>query len=297
VRILLCGGGGQLGRELSDVAGAAGHTIRSTDRHDCDITNAGQVHHVLAESTPDVLINCAAWTNVDAAETHVEDAYLVNAVGPRVLAGECAKQDVVLVHLSTDYVFGEHAAAPIDERQVPQPRCVYGASKLAGEIEVRALARRHMVVRTSWLYGQDGPNFVLAMLRARERGAAVRVVNDQVGGPTWTGHLAPSLLRLVARDIPGTYHLSNAGAVSRHAFAQAIFAAAGQAAEVVPISSAEYPTPARRPEYSVLDNRAARLLGEPPMPDWSEGLRLYMARLRSNGAGGPWRYDPPANRE
>jgi dTDP-4-dehydrorhamnose reductase len=283
VRILLCGSGGQLGRELADVAAAAGHTVRSRAHRDCDITNADEVRQTLGADTPDVLINCAAWTDVDAAETFVDDAYRVNALGPRILADQCAKRGVLLVHLSTDYVFSDHDPVPIDEWAVPRPGCVYGATKLAGEMEVRALARRHMVVRTSWLYGRDSPNFVLAMLRAGRQGTAVRVVDDQVGGPTWTGHLAPALLRLIGRDMPGTYHLSNAGAVSRHAFAQAIYAAAGMTTHVLPISTAEYPTAARRPAYSVLDNRAARLLGEPGMPHWSEALRAYITLLDDPG--------------
>ncbi len=282
MRILLSGGGGQLGGELFDAGVAAGHTMRSTDRTECDITDVAQVRHTLEDVRPEVVINCAAWTNVDAAESHVDDAYRVNALGPRILALECAARNVLLVHISTDYVFSGEARGPVDERQAPRPVSVYGASKLAGETEVRNLAPRHIVVRTSWLYGREGPNFVLAMLEARRRGNTLRVVDDQVGGPTWTGHLAPALLRLASRDIPGTYHLTNSGAVSRHGFAEAIFAAAGEPADVVAISSAEYPTPARRPAYSVLENRAWRLIGEPPLPAWTEALRSYIGQLRSD---------------
>jgi dTDP-4-dehydrorhamnose reductase len=193
---------------------------------------------------------------------------------------------VFLVHLSTDYVFGGNASAAADEWQQPSPRSVYGASKLAGENEIRAIARRYQVVRTSWLYGRQGPNFVLTMLRAAEHGKPLRVVSDQVGTPTWTGHLAPALLRLIARDIPGTFHLTNSGQVSWHGFAQAIVEATGSTTEVTPITTAEWPTPAPRPAYSVLDNRVWRMLGEKPLPDWHEGLHAYFASLREQGVAG-----------
>ncbi len=285
-RILLTGGDGQLGRELFDCATRAGHTVRSTDRADCDIADATRVGAVLDDADPEVVVNCAAWTRVDDAEAEPDAAFRLNALGPRVLAACCDRRGVLLTHLSTDYVFPGDACVPIDEWQQPLPRSVYGASKLAGENEVRTLARRHLVVRTSWLYGRQGPNFVLTMLRARERQQPLRVVSDQVGSPTWTGHLAPALLRLVERDIPGTYHLSNSGAVSWHGFAQAIFEATGRPADVVAIRTADWRTAAPRPAYSVLDNRMWRLLGESPLPDWREGLDAYLASLREQNVPG-----------
>ncbi len=286
MRILLTGGDGQLGRELFDTATASGHEVRSTTRRDCDITDPSAVRDALDAAGPEVLVNCAAWTRVDAAQTDIDGAFRANALGPRVLAAECAARDVLLVHLSTDYVFDGTAIAPVDEWQQPSPRSAYGASKLAGEGEVRALARRHQLVRTSWLYGRHGPNFVLTMLRAAEQGRPLRVVSDQVGTPTWTGHLAPALLRLIARDLPGTFHLTNSGQVSWHGFAQAIIAAGASGADVTAITTADWPTPAPRPAYSVLDNRVWRLLGENPLPHWREGLRAYLASLRAQGVPG-----------
>jgi dTDP-4-dehydrorhamnose reductase len=286
VRILLAGGDGQLGRELFDTARAAGHEVRSTTRLDCDITDASAVRNALEDANPEVLINCAAWTKVDAAESDSDAAFRVNALGPRLLAAACAAHDVLLVHMSTDYVFDGSATSPIDEWQPPHPRSTYGASKLAGENEVRAIARRHQVVRTSWLYGRDGPNFVLTILRAAAQGRDLRVVSDQVGRPTWTGHLAPVLLRVISRGIPGTFHLTNSGVVSWHGFAEAILAATGGSAQVTAITTAEYPTAARRPLYSVLDNRVWRLLGEDPLPDWREGLHSYLASLHEPGVPG-----------
>ncbi len=285
-RILLTGGDGQLGRELMDCASKAGHTVRSTDRGDCDISDSIRVCEVLDETDAEVVVNCAAWTRVDDAESDPDAAFRLNALGPRVLAAACDKRNILLIQLSTDYVFAGDATAPIDEWQPPQPRSVYGASKLAGENEVRGLTRRHVIVRTSWLYGRHGPNFVLTMLRARERQAPLQVVSDQMGSPTWTGHLAPALLRLIERDIPGTYHLTNSGAVSWHGFAQAIFESTDDSTTVVPISTAQNPTPAPRPAYSVLDNRVWRLLGESPLPNWREGLDAYLASLREQGVPG-----------
>lgn len=283
MRILITGGNGQLGCELHDVARAAGHRVESTTRSQCDITEPDQVAATISATDPEVVVNCAAWTAVDAAEDDLDGAYLANAIGPRVLAAACARRNLLLVQISTDYVFDGSARAPIDEWQPPEPRSAYGVTKLAGENEVRTIAGRHQVIRTSWLYGRDGPNFVLTMLAAAAAGRPLRVVADQVGGPTWTGHLAPRVLSLIERDVPGTFHVSNAGSTSWHGFASEIVAAAGIAAEVVPISTAEYPTRAPRPAYSVLDNRACRLLGEPALPSWEEGLRSYIAELREGG--------------
>lgn len=284
MRILTTGGRGQLGRELDEVATAAGHVVVSTDREGCNITDAAAVARAIDLAAPEAVVNCAAWTQVDAAEQDVDAAYLSNAIGPRVLAAACAQRSLMLVQISTDYVFDGRAEMPIDEWQRPAPRSVYGMTKLAGETEVRQLAPRHLVIRTSWLYGRHGPNFVLTMLRAAAAAGPLRVVSDQVGSPTWTGHLATELLSLIERDLPGTYHVTNSGVTSWHGFALEIFAAAGVAPEVSPITTADYPTAAPRPAYSVLDNRACRLLGEAPMPDWREGLRSYIAQLRERGA-------------
>jgi dTDP-4-dehydrorhamnose reductase len=286
VRILLTGGHGQLGRELFDTATAAGHEVVSTTRTECDIANPEAVQHAIEDAQPGVLVNCAAWTKVDAAESEPDAAFRVNALGPRVLAAECAKRDVLLVQMSTDYVFDGKATFPIDEWQSPNPQSTYGASKLAGENEVRAIARRHQVVRTSWLYGRDGPNFVLTILRAAAERPELRVVSDQVGSPTWTGHLAPALLRVMARGLPGTFHLTNSGVVSWHGFAEAIVTATGGSTPVTAITTAEYPTAAPRPPYSVLDNRVWRLLGETPLPDWRAGLSSYLATLHGQGPPG-----------
>lgn len=233
----------------------------------------------ITSSLADVVINCAAWTRVDAAEEHEREAEAVNATGAAIVAAECAAAGVRLCHISTDYVFDGTATEPIDEDATPNPRSAYGRTKLHGEEAVRAACADHLIVRTSWLYGRGGPNFVLTMLRLGAERSQVRVVDDQRGAPTWSGHLASAVLRLTEIGPPGTYHLSNSGVTTWHDLAVAAIRARGLTTNVVAISTAEYPTPAARPAYSVLDNRRWRELGEPPLSAWEDGLADYLDGL------------------
>lgn len=277
MRIEVIGSRGQLGRELMGVLERTEHLVTGHDLGGVDIRDPASTATLLDTVRPDAVINCAAWTRVDAAESEPAAAWQVNAAAPAILAGACEARGILLCHLSTDYVFDGGASSPIDEEAPPSPRTAYGRGKLAGEEAVRAVLPRHQIVRTAWLYGQEGPNFVLTMLRlARERGR-LRVVADQRGSPTWTGHLAPAIVRLVARGVPGTFHLTNSGSTTWHGFAEAIIEEAGLDVPVEAVSSADNPTPARRPAYSVLDNRAWHALGEAPLPDWRNGLRAYLA--------------------
>lgn len=277
MRVLITGAAGQLGRELVGVTAGAGHVPIATTRADLDLAVPGAALAALLALRPDAVINCAAWTRVDAAEAEPDAAHRDNVVAPQLLATACEQQGVLLCHMSTDFVFDGAPGSPLDESAAPRPISVYGKSKLAGEVEVRRICSRHQVVRTSWLYGQHGPNFVLTMLRlAREQGS-LRVVADQQGSPTWTGHLAPALVRLVERGVVGTFHLSNSGITSWHGFATAIVEEAGmEHVTVEPISAADYVTAARRPPFSALDNRAWRELGEPALPPWRDGLAAYL---------------------
>ena len=237
------------------------------------------MRRTIKASIPDVVINCAAWTRVDAAEDHEEEAEAVNATGAGIVAGECAAAGVRLCHMSTDYVFDGSATEPIDEDAAPNPQSAYGRTKLHGEEAVRAACADHLIVRTSWVYGRHGPNFVLTMLRLAAERPEVRVVDDQHGAPTWSGHLAPAVLRLTEIAPPGTYHLTNSGVTTWHGLALAAIRARGLATEVIPITTGEYPTPASRPAYSVLDNRRWRELGEPRLPGWQEALTTYLGEL------------------
>jgi dTDP-4-dehydrorhamnose reductase len=276
MRVLVLGAGGQLGRELVGLHGASGHDVIGLTRAECDIAQPGAADRALAEHTPDAVVNCAAWTKVDAAETQPGEAFRANAEGPRLLARACAEAGAMLCHVSTDYVFDGSATSPIPESATPSPLGAYGASKLAGEEAVRATAAEHQIVRTSWLYGQDGPNFVLTMLRLGAEREVLKVVADQRGAPTWTGHLAPALLRLLEHGVPGTFHLTSSGETTWCEFARAIMAAAALPARIEPTTTAEYGAPAPRPAYSLLDNAAWRALGEEPLPSWQDGLQAYL---------------------
>jgi dTDP-4-dehydrorhamnose reductase len=230
-----------------------------------------------------VVINCAAYNFVDRAESEAAAAFAVNAWGVRDLARLCQELDCLLVQFSTDHVFGldDQRRTPWTETDAPGPISVYGLSKLAGEYLIRALCRRHMVIRTCGLYGVwgsggKGSNFVQTMLRLAEQGKPVRVVADQVCTPTYTADLAQATVALLANGQPGLYHLTNSGYCSWFDFARAIFASAGKKVDLVPISSREYAAPARRPAYSVLAPAAMQALGLPPLRRWPEALAAYL---------------------
>lgn len=283
-RILVTGAGGQLGGELSSTECTAGTVIVALRREQLDVTKASTVAAAIQAHEPDVVINCAAWTDVDGAETQPEQAFAVNATGPRLLARECARSGVRLIHLSSDYVFDGRATEPIGENEQPAPLSIYGSSKLAGEWEVRNAGTRHCIVRTSGLYGRDGPNFVLTILRRAAGAAELHVVADQVTAPTSTTDLARALLRLVELDAEGTFHLTNGGSTSWHGFAVETLARRGLRARVEPVSLVDVPRAASRPRYTVLDNERWRRLGEPPLTDWRTALARYVAALPQRDA-------------
>jgi dTDP-4-dehydrorhamnose reductase len=275
---------GQLGGDLLDEGARQGLEMVGRTQWECDITDGAAVERAIADVRPDAVINGAAWTQVDAAEEHEAEAEAVNATGAGLVAAACASAGIRCCHVSTDYVFDGTATAPIPEDAAASPRSAYGRTKWHGEVAVREHCPDHLIVRTSWLYGRQGPNFVLTMLRLAAERAELRVVADQRGAPTWTGHLAPAMLRLLDIAPPGTYHLTNSGVTTWYDFAIAIISARNLPTEVVPITTADYPVAAARPAYSVLDNRAWRQLGEPPLPEWQEGLRSYLATLDVVGA-------------
>jgi dTDP-4-dehydrorhamnose reductase len=281
MKLLIVGCAGMLGHDVRRAGERAGHEPVGVDLPELDIADGVAVRAFFAEQRPEAVVNCAAWTDVDGAETHREQARAVNAKGAGNLARAAGELDVPMVHLSTDYVFdGE---APRDRQGRPRPyvesdptgpRSVYGTTKLDGEHEVLAASPRHTVVRTAWLYGVDGRNFVDTMLRLADEREAVQVVDDQVGSPTWSGHLAPAVLGLVERDVRGLVHLTGAGAVSWNGFAREIFRQAGRNCRVEPATSEQMARPAPRPAYSVLESERDDVL---PMPDWRDGLAGYLA--------------------
>jgi dTDP-4-dehydrorhamnose reductase len=281
MRILITGAQGMLGHDVLRAGGHAGHELIAVDLPELDIADADAVGAFFARERPEASINCAAWTDVDGAESKRELAHAVNATGAGNLARAAAQIGTPLLHISTDYVFDGAAPRDAAGRERPYvesdpigPRSVYGETKLAGEREVLAASPAHTIVRTAWLYGLDGGNFVDTMLRLAGEREAVQVVTDQVGSPTWSGHLAPAILGLLEREVRGLVHLTGAGAVSWNGFAEEIFRQAEVDCRVEPASSEQMARPAPRPAYSVLESERDDVL---PMPPWQDGLAGYLA--------------------
>jgi len=277
------GAAGQLGRDLVPTLQARGHDVTGLDRRALDITDADAVARALANSDLERVVNCAAYTKVDQAESEPKRAFAVNRDGARNLAQACARAGVGLCHISTDFVFSQDPPDPPHpwaETDLPAPRGVYAESKRAGELECLAAGVPLYLVRTSWLYGGHGPNFPLAISRAAAAGVRLKVVADQVGTPTWTGHLAPALSSLLEQESLGIYHLTGSGATTWLHFARAILAEVGIAVPVEATTTAEWGAPAPRPRYSVLDNGNWRGLGMASLPAWEEGLSQYVAGER-----------------
>lgn len=292
MRVLITGGAGQLGTELHRVCESAADDVLLAGRDLLDVTNRDQTLQVVEAFRPDVVVHCGAWTDVDGCETDPTRAYLVNALGSRTIAEAVALQRgrTRLVAISTDYVFngiggGPTGGVPYTEWDAPAPLSMYGKSKLAGEREVEAmLGPDATIVRTSWVCGAYGKNFVKTMHRLASADPAkeVTVVNDQIGCPTFTSDLASHLRMLAVGRYPGTFHLSNEGPLSWCDFAKAIFAAAGHNPDrVVPIPSSELlpARPAPRPSFSVLDNAAVRGLNLRPMRGWHGALAATISAL------------------
>lgn len=283
MKIFIAGVKGQLGYEIYHLLKDK-ETVIGVDIEDLDITDAFSVHRIIATEKPDVVINCAAYTNVDGCEERLDLAFKVNAVGAQNLASACLENNSKIVHISTDFVFDGKKQEPYIEFDEVNPLSVYGKSKYCGEKLVREICPRHFIVRTAWLYGINGNNFVKTVLRLAKEKDKLTIVNDQHGTPTYTKDLAVSIYNLIQTTNYGIYHISNRGECTWYDFTKKIFELAGINNVIVhPITTEELGRPAPRPKYSVLRNFMLECTIGDSMRDWEEALIDYMEELRSNG--------------
>ncbi len=292
MKILLTGKNGQLGWELQRTLSALGEVI-ALDQADMDLANPDAIIKICHDVKPDLIVNPAAYTAVDKAEAEPALALAINGTAPGILAQEAQRLGAALIHYSTDYVFDGCKTTPYIEHDTPNPQSVYGSTKLAGERAIQAVDVPHLIFRTAWVYGQRGKNFLLTMQRLAREKPLLKVVDDQIGAPTWCRLLAEATAHIVAQGLArrqgvadmtdyirqhsGVYHMTCTGHTSWHGFAGAILSReAGVIAQLQAIPSAEYPTPAVRPAYSVLDNtRLAQTFGI-MLPDWMAALEMVL---------------------
>lgn len=280
MKVIVTGAGGQLGTDVAAIFRYKGHDVIDLDRSKLDIANQQACNDIVSASQPDVIVHCAAYTAVDAAESEEDQAYLVNAVGSRNIAVAAEKTGAKVCYISTDYVFDGNSTVPYREYDNTNPQTIYGKSKRAGEQLVQTLCSRYFIVRTSWVYGKNGNNFVKTMLKLGREKPSLQVVHDQIGSPTYTVDLATFLLELVATEKYGVYHASNTGNCSWYEFAKAIFEEAGMETEVRPCTTAEFPRPAPRPKNSVLDHGSIRTNGFEDLRQWRDALKEFIVELK-----------------
>jgi dTDP-4-dehydrorhamnose reductase len=279
LRAVVTGAGGQLGVDMVGCLLAQGFEVKGFTRSELDITDYEQSKALLTAFRPDVIVHSAAYTKVDQAETDTDEAYAINAYGSRNIAVIAENLGAKLVYVSTDYVFDGQGAAPYDEFHPTKPINVYGRSKLAGEQFVEQFHSRYFIVRTSWVYGKHGANFVKTMLKLAEERDTLTVVSDQVGCPTYTKDLAACIASLVQTEKYGIYHVSNSGSCSWFEFAKAIFELAERKVDVQPVSSEQFVRPAKRPSYSVFGHKALERNGFGQMRHWKEALGAFIEEI------------------
>jgi dTDP-4-dehydrorhamnose reductase len=274
LKILVPGAGGMLGQDLVRAARYVNHDVVALTHEDLDILDASALESVFGAERPDVVVNCAAYTDVDGAQDDLDSAMAVNADGARNVAAAATAVGASVVYPSTDYVFDGSKSSPYVESDETRPLSVYGQSKLAGEHETAEASPRHWIVRSSWLFGAGGRNFVETMLTLGRELGEVMVVRDQLGCPTYTGHLADAIVQLLDYEEYGLHHIAGGGQCSWYEFAQEIFKQANVECRVLSATTDEFPRPAPRPSYSVLGTERDNALY---LPDWHEGLASYLA--------------------
>ncbi len=278
MKLLVTGAAGMLGRDVMLAAGNAGHDVVGFGRAELDVTDPAALERKLDMERPDVVINCAAWTDVDGAEAAEEAAFAVNGTGAGNIAAAAAAIGASVVYVSSDYVFDGAKAAPYVESDQPAPLSAYGRTKLAGEEATVAANKRHFVVRSAWLFGIGGPNFVETMMRLAAHHGEVLVVRDQVGSPTYTWHLAYGIVRLIEGIEFGIHHMAAAGQCSWYEFARETFEQAKVECKVLSITTEEFGRPAPRPPFSALTSQREHAIR---LPSWQDGLAGYLAQRQS----------------
>jgi len=281
MKVLVTGAAGMLGRDVMLAAGNAGHDVVGFGRAELDVTNPTALEKKFDLERPDVVINCAAWTDVDGAEEAEEAAFAVNGTGAGNVAAAAAAVGASVVYVSSDYVFDGAKRAPYVESDQPAPQSAYARTKLAGEEATVAANKRHFVVRSAWLFGIGGPNFVETMLRLAGSGNEVLVVRDQVGSPTYTWHLAYGIVRLIEGIEFGIHHMAAAGQCSWYEFAREIFEQAKVECKVLSITTEEFGRPAPRPPFSALTSQREHAIR---LPSWQDGLAGYLAQRQAEEA-------------
>lgn len=285
-KIVVLGSEGQVGRELQRTLATLGHVI-AWDRRAADLTKIDTVIKALRDVKPHIIVNAAAYTAVDLAEKEQDIAMSVNGIAPGAIAEESKRLGSLFVHYSTDYVFDGRSTKPYTEKDSPAPQNIYGITKLAGEKAIQTVGGRHLILRTAWVYGTYGKNFLLTMLKLAKERDQLKIVADQVGAPTWSRLIAQATAHILLQnqDISGLYHLTTNGQVSWNGFAQEIFHCCKarwpefRSPEVIAIPSIDYPTPAQRPHYSVLSNEKVQKDFSLVMPEWNTGLKLCINDL------------------
>ena len=282
MNILVTGADGQLGSELQELAKtAAAHQFIFTDRNTLDITDASAVADAIAKSNAQFVINCAAYTAVDRAETDLETAMAINSDGAGILAAACRQVGARFVHVSTDYVFDGNGTSPYRENDPVDPLNAYGKTKQSGEAAVQEANVDSIIIRTSWVYSQFGGNFVKTMMRLMGSRAEVGVVADQYGSPTYAADLAAAIMHIIdgGNWVPGIYHFSNDGVITWFEFAEAIREMIGSNCTVQPLTTEQYPTPAKRPAYSVMDKTKIQQTFGLPLQPWRQSLQRCVQKL------------------
>jgi dTDP-4-dehydrorhamnose reductase len=278
MKVLIIGSEGMLGHDLVDILSRE-NEVKTTNINTLDITNINKTIETVKEVNPDVVVHAAAFTNVDGSETNPDMAYKVNALGTRNVAVACKEADSAMVYICTDYVFDGLKGTSYYEYDQTNPLSVYGKTKHIGEIFIRDILNKFYIVRSSWLYGIHGPNFITTMLNLAENNKQINVVNDQIGSPTYTVDLSKAIAKLIKKPAFGIYHITNSDSCSWYEFAREIFEIAGIDVELVPVTTEEFPRPAPRPKYSVLENYNWKLEGFPEIQSYKTAMRQYMELL------------------